>query len=151
MAMTVNIDQSTTISETIAITRIHPNDEITRDPVYLFQRRRLQLISLPDGYTMEDCETILDGNGECVTLKEMFDGGHIAGEFDVPCVIEEWVTELVFFTRDAGERYGEAKAYNYPDGWRVYCVPAHGELAELLKSVTAREEPRLTSQIGEPP
>lgn len=49
-----------------------------------------------------------------------------------------WETDSVFFTREEGERFGRNHAYRWPNGWRVYCVPANGVLAELLRKLTHR-------------
>lgn len=46
---------------------------------------------------------------------------------------KHWETEWVFFTREEGEEWGRAHAYNYPRGWRVFCVSAIGELADVLR------------------
>lgn len=113
--------------------------EATRDPIFLFQRRRWLVVGCPDGYAF-------DADGDCVRCDEdgepLPDGEvlprqklaeHRSGEWDVPCAIEEWDTERVYLSREAAEAYGQARAYNYRDGWRVYCVCAEGALAGLLK------------------
>ena len=122
-------------------TRVHPESEITRDPIFLFQRRRWTLVREPPGWAWEDgalcpeqCEHE-DDSEDCSlsrydTLRERFPEDIIAW----------WDTELVFFTREEGEAYGRAKEYNYVDGWRVYCVCAQGKLAELLRAVTTRDD-----------
>lgn len=46
---------------------------------------------------------------------------------------KHWETEWVFFTREEGEEWGRDHAYNYPRGWRVFCVSALGELADVLR------------------
>jgi hypothetical protein len=58
--------------------------------------------------------------------------GHTQGDYDAPYVQDEWGTERVFLTRKEAEDFGRAHHYNYWAGWRVYCVPCEGELAELL-------------------
>lgn len=45
----------------------------------------------------------------------------------------QWDTVYVFFTREEAEQYGRDFAYNFRSGWRVYCVTAMGELADVLR------------------
>ena len=46
----------------------------------------------------------------------------------------QWDTEYVFFTREEAEEWGTAHSYRYRrGGWRVYCVSAMGELADVLR------------------
>lgn len=44
-----------------------------------------------------------------------------------------WDTESVWFTREEAEAFAKAHAYRWPNGWRVYCTCAEGELASLLR------------------
>jgi hypothetical protein len=118
--------------------------ECTRDPIFLFQRRRWVVLGAPSGYDFDD-------EGDCVALEDVegsdVDGnpagtvlsgedlaGRRFGEWDTPCALETWDTEHVFLSREEGEAYGRARAYNYRDGWRVYCVCAEGQLADALKA-----------------
>jgi hypothetical protein len=48
-----------------------------------------------------------------------------------PFVFIDWSTEHVFLTRDEAEEFGKAKEHRW-DKWRVYCIPAEGELARVL-------------------
>lgn len=43
-----------------------------------------------------------------------------------------WETQLVFAERGEAEEYAHRRAYNYPDWWRVHCVPCKGILASTL-------------------
>jgi hypothetical protein len=116
-------------------------DEATRDVIFLFQRRRWDVIAIPPGYESEDGLVSVNEdqfNPEFDTYHgEQLSGEQLSkitqGEWDVPCALEHWDTEGVFLTRKEGETYGENRAYNYPDGWRVYGVPAEGELAQFLR------------------
>ena len=46
----------------------------------------------------------------------------------------QWDTEYVFFTREEAEQFGKDYSYRYRrGGWRVYCVSAMGELADVLR------------------
>jgi hypothetical protein len=82
-------------------------NELTRDPVFLFQRKQ---------------EALVDG--------------------DETCVGTYWHTERVFGTRQEGEAFGRDRAHDYPDGWRVYCVPCEGMLARTLRLLLPEGDPR---------
>ena len=109
--------------------REYPADEITRDPIFLFQSRRWQFMDVPDGWEMVDGEWMRHEDGSelditwenCQEFEESFD---------------YWDTEYVFFTRAEAEAWGQRANRRYPDGWRVYCVCAKGELAQLLDAQT---------------
>ena len=115
--------------------------EGTRDVIFLFQSRRWEIVAIPTGYSMEDGEVYRDrdqfnpgfdtDHGEQISGEEL--SKITQGEWDVPCALERWDTEGVFLTREEGETYGENHAYNFPDGWRVYGLPAMGELAQFLR------------------
>jgi hypothetical protein len=72
-------------------------------------------------------------------LSEMECGG-------VSCAVERWDTEGVWLDRGEAEAFGHAKHYRYQDGWRVYGMPAYGELAKLLRGET-RVQPAALSVI----
>lgn len=45
-----------------------------------------------------------------------------------------WATQLVFYSCAEGEQFGKENEHNIKAGrWRVFCVPASGELAARLK------------------
>lgn len=103
--------------------------ECTRNPVFLFQRKRYVLTGDPidRGY-------VWDG-------EEWLDPDKPEGEREVSwATLEErelaahyWETEGVWLSREEGNAYGKARAHNYPEGgWRVFCVPAEGELRALV-------------------
>jgi hypothetical protein len=113
-------------------------DEATRDPIFMLQRRIWRLTDEPDGY--KDVE----GNGyypEDAKINE-------DGEYDVApltmeqleemgCAVQHWETDGahgVWLSREEAEEYGRLHAYNYPEGWQVYCVCAGGQLAKMLKA-----------------
>ena len=50
-----------------------------------------------------------------------------------------WHTEHVFFTRQEGQAWADARSYRWPSGYRIYCICAEGELAEILKQHTVKE------------
>jgi len=116
-------------------TRVHPDSEITRDPIFLFQRARYIYTDRSNGrYEWDsEVESLVDAE-----TNEMI-GDETAVRLDL--AIKVWETEHVFFTREEGEQWGRGHAYNYPDGWMVYCVCAKGTLAKLLLLVTTRPDP----------
>ena len=105
------------------------NEEATRDPIFLFQRKRItwSQLALPEGFEFDDDFNITDASDEYVAEDDprLFKNGNI-GFY--------WDTESVFFTREEGEAWGRSKSYNYKFGWRVYCVCAEGSLAALLRA-----------------
>jgi len=107
--------------------------EATRDPIFLLQSRQLRWsdADLPIGFEWdEDREVVIDSDGE--TADENHYMLTSAG-----CVTLFWETERVFFTREEAEKWGQAHAYRW-DAWRVWCLPAQGELAALLRAVSER-------------
>ena len=58
---------------------------------------------------------------------------------------DRWHVEGVWFTREEAEQFAKAHAYRWGSDqfgpcWHVYCVPAEGEMARLLKTVTKRDD-----------
>lgn len=113
--------------------------ECTRDPIFLLQSRRWHVG--PEGLPPDVVWDADATDFRRVSPKDPDDAyltmSAIAEEFP-SSVREEWRTERVFFTREEGDSYGKARAYNYPEGWRVYCVCAEGQLAELLRAHSVR-------------
>lgn len=130
--------------------------EATADPIFLLQSRVVSVLEPPLGWVWNDeghfspdyplylgsegmeypseenCpDTCLDTAGDSgVTLSYQAvqkRGGENCSE--------SWRTERVFLTREEGEAWAEARSYDYPLGYRVYCVPAIGELSTLLDTV----------------
>ncbi len=79
------------------------NAECTRDPIFLLQVGRRKW-----------------------TFVENEDNDN-----DWPFVVIDWNTEHVFLTRDEAETFAKTKSHRW-DKWRVYCVPAEGQLARVL-------------------
>lgn len=103
------------------------SEEMTRDVVFLFQRRRRIYHTLPEGIEMIDGAFVGRQGTEYPTehvLRLSVEGENYH---------EWWDTESVWLDRETAEAYGEAHAYNYPDGWRVFGVPAEDELAKLIQ------------------
>jgi len=115
------------------------NEEATRDPIFLLQRRRILSTGwLPHGFHWcEDCEGLYNetpADHKARHNLEDYDDPGLSGDEMIwnQCAVESWDTEKVFLTREGGEKYGNAKKHHYPDGWRVYCVNAEGALAHAL-------------------
>jgi hypothetical protein len=108
--------------------------ESTRDPIFLFQKLDYgcseqdfdAMLALgwhcDEGwYTSDDIE-----NADTVTPQMMAD--HDIGT-------KHWDTHHVFFSREEARQFGLRRPYHWGEegvGWRVYCVCAEGELAEIL-------------------
>ena len=116
-------------------------EEATRDPIFLFQRGYITLNEhalTDDYYPCPDCEGVFnESEEEHLAHHDDFDCSPLTGHELIERELAErhWHTETVFYTREEGEAYGKARAYNYPGGWRVYCVPASGGLASILSGV----------------
>ncbi len=132
--------------------------EATRDAIFLFQSRRLILTAEPYGWEWSDdglCMIESDASHSTEEEEKQFfeaeadrllpyeDRKHIdkpyinckdLWERDADEVLETWITESVWLSREEATHYGECRAYNYTDGWRGYCVCAEGELAKLIKN-----------------
>jgi len=119
-------------------TRAYPADEITRDPIFLLQRRHWTFGGEPRGWRWDsDLEALVsveDPERQLSTYEEIR-----AEDFDE--VVTWWETDSVWFTRAEATRFAKRTAYNFPHGWRVYCLCAEGALAKLLAAVTVREQP----------
>lgn len=101
--------------------------ECTRDPIFLFQRRRWNLVDVPEGHELcaEGAVYPKDRpDADALTVDELK---------DLEAVVTWWETESVWLSREEAEDYGRRRAYNYRDGWRVFCVCAEGRLGELLQ------------------
>ena len=106
--------------------------EATRDPIFLLQFRTIRIHDLPVDHTYDDdTETIRTFEGED-NRKFEYSIREYAEAFS-DCVFEDWRTESVWFTRSEAVAWMESHAYRWPDGMRVYCVCAEGELAAILK------------------
>ena len=100
--------------------------EATRDPIFLFQFRRWLMspaLDLGDYDMTHEDGIVFDEKGEEVSEQQLA---------DMEILVETWVTDRVFGTREASDAYGHRRSYDYQDGWRTYCVCAEGELATLL-------------------
>ena len=113
------------------------NQEATRDPIFLFQRRVINVIKEPDGYTTDGESWWKDEDDGEEDISDKIDNKWLLRH---ECAIEYWHTESVYLTREEAEEYGRQRYYNYPDGWRVFCVCAEGELAKVLKKTFSKPD-----------
>lgn len=110
-------------------------EEATQYPIFLLQSGQVIVFSEPSGYYHDgegfrpDSPDDTDDDWEYLTNQQLLDMGS-------ETATRIWNTELVFADRDEAEEYARGRAYNYPDGWRVYCVPCKGNLAATLATAT---------------
>lgn len=120
--------------------------ECTRDVIFLFQVRELQLLEVPFSEDEEDfdftdgiLDRVKDADGndleepQSVNLEDWLKLEFCTSFGDVPCVQENWRTESVWLDRGEAESWAKAHQYRWKHGWRVYGVPAEGELAKRLR------------------
>lgn len=117
-------------------------EECTRDVIFLFQVCHRRITHLPDGIEPSDdgLERVEDEDGNElpepveVTMDEL---RKMEGNYGEPFISEQWFTEGVWLDREEAERFGTRRDYRYGvkgKDWRVYGVPANGELAKLLQA-----------------
>ncbi len=124
--------------------------EITRDVVFLFQRSDWILTGIPwtddgeyrwhdDGVLLGDDVMVNDrltwcprDDAEYLTWAQLEEMNSDEGG---ACATQRWRTEFVTATREEGEAHGRDRAYNYPDGWRVYGIPSTGLLAKAIQNI----------------
>ena len=101
-------------------------EEMTRNVIFLLQRCRRVYHTLPDSIELVE-GAFVGGHGTQLREQDVL-------QLCVPGenYHEWWDTESVWLDRETAEHHAKAQAYNYPVGWRVYGVPAEGQLATLL-------------------
>lgn len=120
--------------ETIKNARVeYAHENAQKDPIFLLQWARVILEHDAPVAWCGECEGLYkihfdhncmdEENRNMISNKELLDYGWAR---------EHWETESVFLSREEAETYAAARQYHYPHGWRVFCVSAIGELAELL-------------------
>ena len=95
--------------------------ELTKDPVFLLQSAHL----------------VIADEGFFRAAEELSEDGELSHDDEEALIARglaglEWYTESVWYTREEAEAFRVAHAYRWSSGSRVYCVPACGELAEIL-------------------
>lgn len=127
------------------------NNECQKDPIFLLQKRKYILTKIPEWLGHDDA-------GFWVELDNLPDYFSDFGEFmergevndkklykylcqlsddDCQYCVETWTTDSVWLSRGEAEQWGGAKSYNFPDGWRVFCVSAMGMLACVLRDLAS--------------
>ena len=106
--------------------------ELTRDPIFLLQ---VACVLVTDQESVQYCDHC-DG---------IFTMQHDCDDGDDPLTADElayhdwgsriWHTESVWYSRPEAEAYGKENAHKHADGWRVFCVPAAGNLAAILDDI----------------
>lgn len=115
------------------------HEEATQNPIFLLQSREIIVINI-DRYKYDsDLEALVDDDGNEIENQELLDRKDAT---------VRWRTESIWLTRKEAEAYGKRTAYHYPDGWRVYCINAMGELASLLSNYAGRGYALTTRKIG---
>lgn len=104
--------------------------DITKDPIFLFQCRDVD-------YSAACAHGDLDWDSDTGTLHDL-SGTEVSDDRAIAdgMAVERWETITVFLTREEGEAWGRARAYNYTKGWRVFCVHATGDLSAVLATAT---------------
>lgn len=109
--------------------------EATRDPIFLFQERKITLKAEYDSYVEWDVEleTYIMTGGRKEHLDDYGLVEHGFAEIT-------WDTTGVFTTREEAEEFGERTHYRYGSkgknvDWRVYCIALErdSELAKMLQ------------------
>lgn len=103
--------------------------EITRDPVFLLQRKEYHLNE--DKYGEHNLQNDGDGpvwpNGKAASDKTLEKLGVLVPYWGTP--------SGVFYSRAEAEQYAISRKYDWgrkDQDWRVYCTCAEGELAQVL-------------------
>lgn len=110
-------------------TRAYPADEVTRDPIFLLERRQWVCRDVAHYRYDSDAEVMRDPDG--VEVDAAFKAA--SEDFE-----EVWEVESVWFTREEAEGFAKRTEYRRQYGWRVYCLCAEGKLAQILDSRTSR-------------
>lgn len=101
-------------------------EEITQNPIFLLQRRRL--VVFPSNEITYEGDCCYDA----VTKVTLSENDLLRREL----AVSYWDTVTVFLTREDATEYAEARNYDFGRkniDWRVYCIPCNGKLAEDLK------------------
>jgi hypothetical protein len=122
------------------------NAECTRDPIFLLQVGRRKWTQVPDGMGYDGDSMWVEDTSEVPDWMMPFlaEDGTVDttegfwtfvenedNDNGWPFVVIDWNTEHVFLTRDEAETFAKTKSHRW-DKWRVYCVPAEGQLARVL-------------------
>ncbi len=113
--------------------------ECTRDPIFLLEIRSYE-------WTAEGMPKEIDYDSDAEGLILLADKEKQLDEVETLSMqeihkrwpdhcVEQWTCKNhIFLTREEGNTWAEARTYRWPDGWRIWCCCAEGDLAELLKA-----------------
>lgn len=100
--------------------------EATRTPLFLLEERTIRLLRVPEGYDLDsDCQVVPTGDEDptALTDDELLELDEVA--------LAIWRPLGVWGTRPEAEDFAERTAHRYRK-WRVYAIPADGQLAQAL-------------------
>ena len=127
-------------------------EECTKNVIFLFQKRQLEWdfdnfygawevdwdseeseIFLNEESLKYNLHPIYNEDEEDLkqrkTLRECYDDSSF-NHF----VRESYITESVWLSREEAENWGKDHDYRFPHGWRVYGIPAEGELVKHIEN-----------------
>ena len=99
----------------------------TCDPIFLLQSRHYTWSECSPCTWNPDREVMLDDEDNEISCEDGVEMGYATVHWDVVGV---------FLTRADAEQWGNGRAYRYPNGWRVYCISAEGDLTTVLGFAT---------------
>lgn len=120
-------------------------EESTADPIFLLQVGRLVITN----HLVESCAHCgAPVAGEAP--HECSDGLAAAANLlvDMDMAQITWRTVEVYLNREEAEARGRQVAHRFPLGWRVYCVPAGGQLRTLLQGLDRLAEALLGADVA---
>ena len=119
--------------------------ESTKNVLFLLQRRALVVIDAPSDYEFDEAgERFVSEDGAELDFKTCFDKG-LERSGGGNAIMSEWVSERIFLDRNEAELWASQRYYNYPNGYRVYGLPAEGKIVELLKCAEKAGNPMISS------
>ena len=101
--------------------------EVTRDPIFLFQRSKVFPIDNVIEFDYEKEMFWIESEKRYISEDDAVQEGF---------AVRVWETLYVWFTREEAEAYYRPRYHTEREGkdWRVFCTCAEGELCEVLKS-----------------
>jgi hypothetical protein len=120
-------------------------EEITKNPIFLLQRRRMY----PFHDAPIDIDRDIEGYVDPLNQKHLSDDDLL----ELGYGFVAWEVVTVLLTREEAEDFGEKTKHHYGKGrkgvdWMVYCMPCEGELAEMLKFFDLTDKAREQIEIA---
>jgi len=120
-------------------------EEITRNPIFLLQRRRV--------YPYHEAAVEHDSEAECFVLPESREPLTDDQMLELGYGFVVWEVVTVMLTREEAEDFGEKTKHRYGQGrkgvdWMVYCMPCEGELAQMLRFFDLTDKARKQIEIA---